>query len=86
MRKGCRASKSEIACHNYSSCKGRCSLGLVPATCSKIKQPNKGTKAAKRAEEVRSFYQGFVQGTSVNTVNPVDEDEGLVSLESLYGY
>ena len=76
MRKGCRASKKEVKCANYSYCKGRCSLGLVPAICSKIKQPSKGTKAAKRAEFVRSFYQ-----TSV-----VVEDEGLVTLESLYGY
>ena len=59
MRKGCRASKYEKACPRYSYDKGRCSLGLVPATCSEIQQPKPGTKAALKAEQVRQFYRKF---------------------------
>jgi hypothetical protein len=36
MRRGCRASKNEKVCPNYSYGLGRCKLGLVKATCSKI--------------------------------------------------
>jgi len=56
MRKGCRASKNEKACPLYSYSLGRCTLGRVKATCSKIQQPKAGTKAARDAAFVRAFY------------------------------
>jgi hypothetical protein len=56
MRKGCRTSKTEKACPNYSYGLSRCVLGKVKATCSLVQQPKAGTKAAKNAEQVRQFY------------------------------
>jgi len=55
MRKGCRTSKTEKACPNYSYSLGRCVLGKVKATCSIVWQPTKG-KAARDAQAVRDFY------------------------------
>ena len=56
MRKGFRTSKAEKACSLYSYSLGRCTLGKVKATCSKIQQPKAGTKAAAEAAFVRAFY------------------------------
>jgi len=78
MRKGCRASKSEKKCVNYSYSLLRCVLGRVPATCSNVIQPQVG-KAASDAQEVRDFYASF-HNTSTG------REEGVVSLEELYRY
>lgn len=76
MRTGCKKSKNNPnQCNYYSSSKGRCSLGKVPYTCSLIEQPKKGTKKAKQAEQVRSFY-GMSQTQ--------EQDEGLVYIDDLY--
>ena len=58
MRKGCRTSKTEKACPNYSYSLGRCLLGKVKATCSLVRQPKAGTKASFEADFVRAFYAG----------------------------
>jgi len=56
MRKGCRTSKTEKACPNYSYSLGRCKLGKVKATCSLVQQSNPNTKVGKNAQAVRDFY------------------------------
>jgi len=56
MRKGCRTSKNEKACPDYSYGLLRCKLGRVKATCFRCEQPKAGTKAAKQAEDVRQLY------------------------------
>lgn len=56
LRKGCRASKTEKVCPNYSYSLGRCTLGKVKAMCLLVQQPKQGTKAARQAEFVREFY------------------------------
>lgn len=57
MRKGCRASKTEKACSNYSYSLGRCLLGRVKATCGLVEQPAPNTKAGRNAALVRAFYK-----------------------------
>lgn len=60
MRKGCRTSKNEKKCVNYSYSHGRCLLGRVKYTCHLVEQPKKGTKKAREAEQCRNFYKmGF---------------------------
>lgn len=59
MRKGCRTSKTEKACPQYSYQLGRCLLGKVKATCLLVQQPKPNTKAGKNAQAVRDFYAGF---------------------------
>lgn len=59
MRKGCRTSKTEKACPNYSYELQRCVLGKVKAICSLVQQPKAGTKAARQAEDCREFYGMF---------------------------
>jgi len=56
MRRGCRTTKNEQKCENYSYSLQRCILGKVKSTCSLVEQPKPGTKAAKQAEQVREFY------------------------------
>ena len=56
LRKGCRASKNEKACPNYSYSLGRCIAGRVKFTCDCIKQPKPNTKAGRQAAMVREFY------------------------------
>jgi hypothetical protein len=80
MRKGCRASKNEKKCPNYSYELFRCKSGLVPATCSMIAQPKPGTKKAKAAECVRSFYD-MIGGRKL----PMEREDGIVSIDELYG-
>ncbi len=58
MRKGCRTSKTEKACSNYSYGLGRCLDGKVKATCSLVQQPKPNSVAGKRAAMVRDFYAG----------------------------
>jgi len=57
MRKGCRASKTEKKCSQYSYSLGRCVLGRVKYTCPLCQQPKAGTKQAKDAENCRNFYK-----------------------------
>lgn len=59
MRKGCRTSKYEKACPHYNYGLGRCTYGMVKATCAKIEKPKVGTKAARQVAQVREFYAGF---------------------------
>ena len=56
LRKGCRTSKNEIKCPEYSYQLQRCKLGRVKYTCHLIKQPKEGTKSFKEAESCRAFY------------------------------
>lgn len=56
LRRGCRTSKYEKKCPQYSYQLGRCVLGRVKYTCPLCKQPKKGTKKDAEAQLVRSFY------------------------------
>ena len=56
MRKGCRTSKTEKACSQYSYQLGRCVSGKVKATCSLVQQPKPNTKAGRNAQLCRDFY------------------------------
>jgi hypothetical protein len=75
MRKGCRSSKFEKKCPNYSYSLYRCTLGLVPYTCPNIEQPRPGTKKAKEANSIRTFYGKL----------PVENPDGIVTIDELYG-
>jgi len=79
MRKGCRASKNEKKCPHYSYSLFRCTLGRVPATCSMIDQPKPGTKKAKAAESVRTFYD-MIDGRRM----PMEREDGVVFIDELY--
>lgn len=59
LRTSCRKTKKHPTCPNYSFAKGRCELGRVPLTCPLIKQKQHraGSKAARDAAFVRSFYR-----------------------------
>jgi len=57
LRKGCRTSKTEKACPDYSYSLGRCILGKVKYTCSKVIQPKPGTKEFGKAQTCRAFYE-----------------------------
>ena len=56
LRKGCRTSKTEKACPQYSYQLGRCKLGRVKYTCSLCEQPKQGTKKWREAQQCRAFY------------------------------
>lgn len=69
LRKGCRATKNEKKCNQYSYSLGRCVLGWVKATCSMCEQPKAGTKAARDAACVRAYFTEDEKFTYQITLN-----------------
>lgn len=59
LRKGCRTSKTEKACPQYSYQLQRCKLGKVKYTCSLCEQPKAGTRKGNEAQKCRDFYNGW---------------------------